>query len=270
MSPNPRCWLTEKGFDPDGDLCEAMKSKSMPWAASTAMCEASYAGELGVCQWLFKHGAATTLRTKDSHGETPMYRACAKRHLQVAKWLYEVGAAEDIQTKDSHGCTPLLYASVYNRDSSILWLVLQGAANDETSGHVDAAILKRNIPTYKSLSRVALRKDLVALLNQHSVFLRLVLSATRSVQAESDVATPFVRSALRPKQPAAPQELSPLKLLCGHEATLVALIADFVGVVRGRRLRNAREAFGLLEQEQLSQDALLAAWNARESAVMSM
>jgi hypothetical protein len=62
------------------------------------------------------------------------------------------------------------------------------------------------------------------------------------------VATPFVRSALRPKQPAAPQEFLPLTLLCGHEDTLLALIADFVGLVRGRQLRNAREAFGLLEQ----------------------
>jgi hypothetical protein len=36
---------------------------------------------------------------------------------------------------------------------------------------------------------------------------------------------------------------SPLALLCSHEKTLLALIADCAGVVRGRQLRSARDAF---------------------------
>jgi len=35
---------------------------------------------------------------------------------------------------------------------------------------------------------------------------------------------------------------SPLALLRGHEATLLRLVADFVGVRRGRPLRRRREA----------------------------
>jgi hypothetical protein len=63
---NPRAWLTKKGFDPDGDLFVAVKSKRTSWIAASAMFGASYAGELGVCQWLLEHGAAHTLRTKTS------------------------------------------------------------------------------------------------------------------------------------------------------------------------------------------------------------
>jgi hypothetical protein len=38
-----------------------------------------------------------------------------------------------------------------------------------------------------------------------------------------------------------------LTFLRGHEETLLALIADFAGVVRGRQLRNARGAIEALD-----------------------
>jgi hypothetical protein len=38
----------------------------------------------------------------------------------------------------------------------------------------------------------------------------------------------------------------PLSKLCGHESTLLMLVADFAGVVRGSELRNAREALAFL------------------------
>jgi hypothetical protein len=41
-----------------------------------------------------------------------------------------------------------------------------------------------------------------------------------------------------------------LALMFGHEKTLVVYIADFIGVVRGRQLRNAREALGIVAREQ--------------------
>ena len=44
------------------------------------------------------------------------------------------------------------------------------------------------------------------------------------------------------------QSPSPLYLLCGHEETLLVTIADFVGVLRGRQLRNAREAHAILNR----------------------
>jgi ankyrin repeat protein len=381
--PMARAWLIEQGFDPDGDLCLAIPIKRTPWTVATAIHEASRAGERGVCQWLYDHGAATTLRTtdrdgktpmlaacekghlpvtkwlfevgaaediraKDEGGVTPMMQACWKGHLDVAKWLFEVGAAEDIRTKhsqggtpmllacfaghlhlakwlfevgaaedirtksdlentpmlrscqeghldvakwlfevgaaedirsknnrgdtpmmqacwkghigvakwlfeagaaeDMHGCandgrTPIRHAAENCQHATVAWLVLQGAAND-SSGHVDASILKRDV---NQCQRVALRENLTAVFDQHSAVTRLVLPATRNAQAAFAGAPPSARSALRSNKPCAPQVPSPLALLCGHEDTLLALIADFVGVVRGRQLRNAREAAAIFD-----------------------
>jgi hypothetical protein len=169
----------------------------------------------------------------------PFLKACAYGHLDVVKWLYEAGTGEKICNKNSTGWTPLWYASRNNRKSTVLWLILQGAANDE-SGHVEAKILVQD--TSRDDFRKSLLNNLTSLLDQHSTFTRLVLPATCTAQAASAKTTSTPRYALRSKKASAPLEHSPLALLCGHEETLLAHIADFVGVVRGRQLRNAREA----------------------------
>jgi len=219
------------------------------------MNEACSNGHLLVAKWLFKVGAAEDIRTKSNNGSTPMFIACSMGRLLVAKWLFEVGAAEDIRTKINNGCTPLSRASSNTQDSTVLWLVLQGAANDETSSHVDSTILvsdfeysedwSKNGSQNDPDSRHAFRRNVIAVLDQQFLFARLVLPATRTAQAASAEAVPSARHALLSKKPRARQGLSPLALLCGHEDTLLALIADFVGVVRGRQLRNAREAFDI-------------------------
>lgn len=95
--------------------------------------------------------------------------------------------------------------------STELGLVLQGAANDERSSHVDAATLTRYV---QGASRASILNSLAALLDKHSAFICFVL--------------PSIRTA------------------CGHAETLLMHIADFAGVVRGRQLRNAREAHAAL------------------------
>mmetsp|Transcript_50494 Transcript_50494/g.101572 ORF Transcript_50494/g.101572 Transcript_50494/m.101572 type:complete len:158 (+) Transcript_50494:101-574(+) len=73
-----------------------------PKYTTTAMLEACLAGELVVCQWLFEHGAASSIRQAcgENHmGCTPMFAAVLNGHLDVAMWLFEVGAADDIHTK---------------------------------------------------------------------------------------------------------------------------------------------------------------------------
>jgi len=109
MASAPRAWLTKRGFNPDGDLCTAIESKRDPEVETTAMCEAVYAGELLVYQWLFKREAASIIRTKDSEGSNPMLSTCYGGHLDVAQWLFEVGAAEDIRTENNDGKTPVLW-----------------------------------------------------------------------------------------------------------------------------------------------------------------
>jgi hypothetical protein len=104
-------------------------------------------------------------------------------------------------------------------------------------------------------------------LHQHSIFTKLVLPAVQQRCAHlytgtSDFTTltsttshvPSERSST--KVPAIGNRsyfmtpsgapASALRILSGHERTLLALIADFVGVLRGRQLRNAREALALL------------------------
>ena len=261
-------WLLENGHDPEGDLCAPRRSRAkyrdtlevFEECACTAMVDACGAGELVVCQWLYAHGAASTIRVRDSNGRKPMYAACWMGQLHVAKWLYAVGAAEDVDAKsrrgktnlmiaamnghldvvrwlfqvsavanvihitDSKNLTPLRAACKSSRaDGVVLWLVVQGAANDEATGHVSPALLDLSIPSYHYDARQALRSGLDAHFRDHASFARLVLPAAAGVAKDSE-------------------PMSPLALLRGHENTIGPLIADFAGVVRGRPLRNVREA----------------------------
>ena len=378
---NSRTWLKDQGIDPNGDLCRTINTElgSETKVTVTAMCMASFHGELGVCQWLAAKGAITTIRVKDSRGCTPMFQACSnghldvamwlngvgaaedirtkmcegltpmlkacmEGHLHVAKWLFEAGAAEDIRDKDNSGHTPMLaacsngyldvakwlfevgaaedirtkckyydvppmhYACLRDHldvatwlyevgasddiryensmgyilecyddmsEPTILWLVLHGAAHDEARGHVDASLVKCMVyrMDFQGIINYPFRQTLDALLGEHLTFTRLVLpavmttldvppAATSSDAACYAAAGPPGLNAQSSKKPLAAQPTPPLTLLCGHEKTLLALIADYVGVVRGRQLRNAREVHGILAREMeraRAQEALDAA-----------
>jgi len=79
----PSSLLRDKGFDPEGDLCEAVKSKVHGWGmrTSTAIGHEQLARPPGRASWgrfLWEHGAASTIRTKNTWGWTPMWVACAR------------------------------------------------------------------------------------------------------------------------------------------------------------------------------------------------
>jgi len=60
-----------QGVDPDGDLDGVLRPKRStrtPWITCTPLNEAAYQGELGVCHFIYEHGAADTVRTKNSDG----------------------------------------------------------------------------------------------------------------------------------------------------------------------------------------------------------
>jgi hypothetical protein len=79
-----------QGFDPEGDLCVAVASRFGP-TIKMAMFRAAEAGQLGVCHFLWEHGAASTINMKGYDGNTLMFVACRFGNLEVAKWLFEVG-----------------------------------------------------------------------------------------------------------------------------------------------------------------------------------
>ena len=119
------------GFDPEGDLCKAIQSKVRYWVTtSTAMFAAAEAGELGVCRFLWEHGAASTIRTKSSGGATPMHGSCLNGHLDTAQWLIELGAMGDIRTKDNDGDSPMNHACYNGHLHVAKWLFKVGAAED--------------------------------------------------------------------------------------------------------------------------------------------
>jgi hypothetical protein len=115
-----------------------------------------------------------------------------------------------------------------------LWLLLQGAENGEDS-HVDRTILSADVPED---NRPDLRASLLDLLTLHDIFTSAVLPATTRFEVLRKPGNEKTRAAKRLAAAARPCVFSSLR---GHEDTLLALIADFVGVVRGRELRNARE-----------------------------
>jgi ankyrin repeat protein len=212
---------------------------------------------LEVAKWLFEIDSST-IRTV-CNNETPMHVACECGDLTIAKWLFEVGAADDINAKPNGGNAPIWHALIVGllptvqwlvdvganiKDARFFargvedidmttWLILNGAANDD-SGHIDAALLFRSpytLPNGVGLTTTRnqrvkkcdlFKSCLYPILSQHFTFTRVILTATLFSS------TCFA-------------------LLRGYENTVLVLIADFVGVARGRILRNARETILIAE-----------------------
>jgi len=262
------------------------------------MYEAAEAGELGVCRFLWEHGGASTIRTINNEGNTPMFAACTCGHLNLAKWLFDAGAAQDIH-KGSRRCSPMLTvcsrghlevakwlfamgadiqpstkpspmfsacamnhldvvkwlfevgADIRSEGSILdtplniacrcgnlgvgLWLLLQGAANG-ADGHVDQDFLGNSVPSHCHRSLTILLQRQV---DKHATFTSTVLTAT------INPATPITKKPST-TSPRSRQTSCALSLLHGHEGGVLPLIADFVGVLRGRQLRNAREVLTVL------------------------
>jgi len=300
---DPVVWLRDQGFDPEGDLSKAIQNKRWGSKRNTAMYAAAEAGEIGVCCFLWEHGAASTIRTKNCFGDTPMLLACEKGHLDVAKWLFKVGAAEDIRVEGRLGFTPMRAACRNGFLGVAKWLFEMGAAEDVrtrdwigdspisaacTGGHFTVSKwlfdlgAGEGIRAENNIGKTPLAKAL-ALSNElrsDAAGTWLILHGAAHVSAgRVDQATvqslpagrfiPALRAVIDMQahfvsilaairfQEESPTDSTGTKrgraaalkgpaLLCGHEKTLLPLIADFAGVVRGRQLRNAREVLATL------------------------
>ena len=200
-------------------------------------------GQFSIVKCLYEMGA--DIHAKDNFGLTPLHHACDGVYLTIAKWLVERGV--DIRAKTDDGSSALYFVcnDIYEIDCrnndfdkdepedhrdrymsrdlvpTAHWLVLQGATNGD-DGHVDPEVLRRDVCDYGA----PLAELLGATIAQHQAFF-IVLAGT-------------IRTRKRARCAACR-----LSLLEGQELPL-SLVANFLGVVRGRALRNAREALLLL------------------------
>ena len=225
-------------------------------------------GHLGVAQWLFDHGAAEDVRTaRRFDGWTPMMAACSQGRLPVAQWLYRSGAAEDVrrtstsghtpmlavvlqghrhiaewlcslppadlQTSNTAGWNPLRAALSLGNLPMATWLLLRGAASSPATGHVDAQLIERSVSPW---NRPELRASLEEHRAAHFAFARVLLPA---------VACSPLRDAEDGFRFAPPG--SALALLQGLEMAVLLHVSEFVGVLRGRELRNVNQAIAALD-----------------------
>ena len=187
-----------------------------------------------MAKWLFEAGAAQDVRSKDAAGQTPLFCDCYAGHLDVAKWLFKVCSYRDSWPKDRDGKTPIRETCEEGHLDVVQWLILEGAANNQ-EGHVDLEIVQDEIvDALDGPSEGDLLECLGVLLDEHAAFMKLILPATARVDLESQTSP------------------SSLSMLNGYQGSLMVLIADFVGVARGRRLRNLRETVTFIGADLLA------------------
>ena len=211
-------WLIDKG------AVASIRNKVS--TGETPMWVACSNGHLALAEWLFEVGAAEDVRTKNNASLTPFSAACRNGHIKVVKWLFKMGAAGDIQNKDKARKRPLFLSCTKATVSGALpsWLLLNGAANDamipDNDGHIDAGILNDDIQNHEY--RAAVMRTLLDLISEHTIFTEYFLLCVH--ESAKDVLK------------------YPLGNLHGHEISILQHIADYVGVIRGRQLRNAKES----------------------------
>jgi len=199
------------------------------------MLRACQEGHLAVCRWLFEVGAAEDIRKANNNGYTPMLLACWQGHLSVCKWLVEVGAAEDIRKSDNSGYTPMLWACREGHLSVMKYLILNSALNhpvsdsekesDAAGGHIDQTTFEDDVhPSH----RPALFDWAQKQLSVHILFVDVVLPASVVLQARR----------ARQRRRVSPRRRCYLLLL---PRRVLEMLRMFLGVEKGRALRNVRE-----------------------------
>ena len=233
------------------------------------MAWASQKGELGVCKWLHGNGAAADISKVNKYGATLMSIVCRKGHLSVCKWLFEVGAATDI-TRMVQGWTPLRIAFYKDHIPICHFLILNGALSDPDpeadSDHVDQDVVERDVrPAGKRPALLAWAQAAVAAnLSFRSTIVMgtfhpegtasttdllrrtLIATGTTTTAQAADTILEVMPDVLQ--QALLLQKLRPVPALTllRCQAGALELIADFLGVLHERELRNARELAGVL------------------------
>ena len=229
-------------------------------------------GDLKMCRYLLSKGASTTATSTDCIW-FPMYSAAAGGHLNVCKWLYDHGAKEDIarRSTDNYWSNAGHYSPLQAAGPSqacCRWFILKGVLSlDDKPGIVDPERMRQvwglQIRTRDSVYRIDVRPQLLEWAQQsvqtHSGFMTFFMG-TLPAPAFTQAALQSLLADCLQSQDAAEMVMSnfpahqyeclwgkmitkrtttPVRYL-GEKIGILELIADYVGVVRGRDLRILR------------------------------
>lgn len=249
-------WLVEMG-------CDVREKDRLGITPMYSACLVS----LTLAKWFFEMGAAADIRTPSRFGNTPFYAACESGNLETAQWLYQMGA-DDIHTKDLSGSTPMNAACAAGKLATAKWLAALGADIHVTDtlgwtplvtacyyGHLDVvkwlvgmgADVKTkcpynyNYPDFTPL-KAASRGDVIYWLVLNGAVTGADGHANPTLVPSSIV--PTLRAKVRSHDVFVRYVF---KLLRGRRA--LVLVADFLGLLRGRALRTAREILNIPSQK---------------------
>jgi len=189
-------------------------------------------GEDNIKAWLlqagFQPGDLRSEKLITGRSNCPMAWACRNGQLSVCRWLFEVGAAEDIRKADNDGYTPMCAACQEGHLSVMKYLILNSALNhpvsdtekegDAGGGHIDHTIVEHDV---ELCHRPALFDWAQKLLSSHALFVGVVLPASVVLQDNR-----------------ARHHRCYLLLL---PTSMLEMLRTFLGVEKGRALRNVRE-----------------------------
>ena len=195
-------------------------------------------GEDNIKAWLlqagFQPGDLRSEKLIKGRSNCPMAWACRNGQLSVCRWLFEVGAAEDIRKANNNGNTPMLLACWQGHLSVMKYLILNSALNhpvsgtekeSDAAGHIDQTIFEHDVqPSH----RPALFDWAQKLLSSHTLFVDVVLPASVVLQARR----------ARQRRRVSPRRRCYLLLL---PRRMLEMLRMFLGVEKGRALRNVRE-----------------------------
>ena len=232
------------GFDPDNvagvKSTRPFDEDTLDKNAITAM--GYFAISLPMMRWLYVNGADT--RDVDVAVWFPMYNAAASGHLGVCRWLFDHGAAKDIKRRIhpynlsswAPGLSPLAAAFGKKPPRNLSrWLILNGAlCKDDDSGELDVERMKNDLdsehhPNHYHQERKALLEWANDLYRARTSFLLFLSGALSAPQHACNTR----RSA------------SSLQMLDGKPG-IRELIGDYVGFVRGREARITRQLTEML------------------------
>ena len=181
----------------------------------------------------------------------------------MCEWFLEVGAAADITKANNNGWTPLRIACSKDHTFICRLLILNGALSDPDADtdNVDRDIVIRDVQPGKRPALLAWALEAVAASNSFrntivmgtfhpegtastTDLLRRTLIATGN--AEADKIIKYIPDEIQ--QALMLQELRPVPALTllRCQAGALELIADFLGVLHERELRNVRELADVL------------------------